>query len=56
MRFLIRGADINGNVANIVETEEILTFKDNERNINIYNFLEIRGSIPLIWIQNQIYS
>ena len=51
MRFLIRGADSNGNVANTVETEEILTFKDNEGNINIYSFLEIRGSIPLIWTQ-----
>ena len=51
MRFLIRGADSNGNVANTVETEEILTFKDNEGNINIYSFLEIRGSIPLIWKQ-----
>ena len=51
MRFLIRGADNNGNVANTVETEEIITFKDDEGNINIYSFIEIRGSIPLIWKQ-----
>ena len=51
MRFLIRGADSNGNVANSVETEEIITFKDKEGNINICSFLEIRGSIPIIWEQ-----
>ena len=51
MRFLIRGADSNGNVANSVESEEIITFKDNEGNINICSFVEIRGSIPLIWEQ-----
>ena len=51
MRFLIRGADSNGNVANSVETEEIITFKDKDGNINICSFLEIRGSIPIIWEQ-----
>ena len=51
MRFLIRGADSNGNVANSVETEEIITFKDKEGKINICSFIEIRGSIPLIWEQ-----
>ena len=51
MRFLIRGADSNGNVANSVESEEIITFKDNDGNINICSFIEVRGSIPLIWEQ-----
>ena len=51
MRFLIRGADSNGNVANSVETEEIITFKDKEGNINLCSFVEIRGSIPIIWEQ-----
>ena len=51
MRFLIRGADGNGNVANSVETEEILTFKDDEGIINICSFIELRGSIPLLWKQ-----
>ena len=51
MRFLIRGADRNGNVANSVETEEILTFKDDEGMINICSFIELRGSIPLLWKQ-----
>ena len=54
MRFLIRGSDSNGNVANFVETEEILVLKDkNEANItNVLSFLQIRGSIPLIWKQD----
>ena len=51
MRFLIRGADSNGNVANSVESEEIITFRDNEGKINICSFIEIRGSIPLMWEQ-----
>ena len=51
MRFLIRGADSKGKVANSVETEEILTYKDNEECINICSFIQIRGSIPIIWTQ-----
>ena len=51
MRFLIRGADSNGNVANSVESEEIITFRDNEGKVNICSFIEIRGSIPLMWEQ-----
>ena len=51
MRFLIRGADENGNVANTVETEELVTYKDNEGYINICSFIQIRGSIPIIWKQ-----
>ena len=50
MRFLIRGADENGNVANCCENEEILIFKEND-NINILSFVQLRGSIPLIWTQ-----
>ena len=51
MRFLIRGADKSGMVANTVETEEILIYKDDEGNINICSFIELRGSIPLLWTQ-----
>ena len=51
MSFLIREADRNGNVANSVETEEILTFKDDEGMINICSFIELRESIPLLWKQ-----
>ena len=51
MRFLIRGADKSGMVANTVETEEILIYKDDEGNKNICSFIELRGSIPLLWTQ-----
>jgi len=50
MRFLIRGADSIGNVANFVETEEIILYKENS-NQYIISYEQIRGSIPLIWTQ-----
>lgn len=50
MRFLIRGSDINGNVANFVETEELLYFNDGKET-NILSFVQIKGSVPLIWSQ-----
>ncbi|KAL9653807.1 hypothetical protein ABK040_012868 [Willaertia magna] len=45
-RYNIRGGDIEGNVANFVETEQVIEF-DN----NLISFLQVRGSIPLIWAQ-----
>ena len=51
MRFLIRGADKNGNVANCVEIEEILISKHSQKTI-INSYLQIRGSVPLIWNQD----
>jgi uncharacterized short protein YbdD (DUF466 family) len=50
MRFLIRGADNKGAVANCVEIEELLIYKNNNEYI-INSFIQIRGSIPLIWTQ-----
>lgn len=50
MRFLIRGADNNGNVANCVEVEEILIYKE-EGNIIVNSFVQMRGSIPFLWTQ-----
>jgi len=43
-RFTRRGSDLEGNVANFVETEQII-FVNNE----VYSHVQIRGSIPLIW-------
>lgn len=55
MRFLIRGADQNGNCANFAETEEVflLTTKQNNviENYKFCSFVSLRGSIPLIWTQ-----
>ena len=51
VRLLMRGADSNGNIANSSENEEIIIFKDKEKNIHIASFVQIRGSIPLMWTQ-----
>ncbi|XP_026332637.1 phosphatidylinositide phosphatase SAC1 [Hyposmocoma kahamanoa] len=45
-RFFMRGADVEGNVANFVETEQILEFGGTKTS-----FLQTRGSIPLFWTQ-----
>eukprot|EP01035_Chromulina_nebulosa_P022922 gene22922-29691_t len=44
-RFTKRGIDSNGNVANFVETEQILIFPDS----TVFSYVQIRGSIPLYW-------
>jgi hypothetical protein len=46
-RFVTRGADREGNVANGVETEQILWFPDGSSS----SYLQTRGSIPLVWRQ-----
>ena len=51
MRFHIRGADSNGNVANYVETETVLFNVDKDNKQNILSFCQVRGSIPLLWTQ-----
>lgn len=44
-RFTKRGIDEHGNVANFCETEQILLFPDGK----ITSFVQVRGSIPLLW-------
>ena len=51
VRLLMRGADSHGNVANSSENEEIIIYKDKEKNVNIVSYVQIRGSIPLMWSQ-----
>ncbi|XP_078435169.1 SAC domain-containing protein 8 isoform X2 [Wolffia australiana] len=41
-----RGADLEGNVANFVETEQVFEFEG-----FISSFMVVRGSVPLIWEQ-----
>lgn len=48
-RFLARGIDDNGNVANFVETEFIY---DNPSQHLIFAFTQIRGSVPTFWEQD----
>jgi phosphatidylinositol 4-phosphatase len=46
LRFTARGADIYGNVSNFVETEQIVSHGD-----AYASYVQIRGSIPLLWQQ-----
>ena len=49
-RFNTRGLDDQGNAVNYVETEQIVSYWDNNA-FTIFSHLQIRGSIPLIWQQ-----
>lgn len=49
-RFEVRGANLNGDVANFVETEQILSM-GKEKNAYISSFLQVRGNIPIAWEQ-----
>ncbi|CAN8061702.1 unnamed protein product [Agarophyton chilense] len=46
LRYTARGADIHGNVSNFVETEQIVSHGD-----AFCSYVQIRGSIPLLWKQ-----
>ncbi|KAL3316737.1 Phosphatidylinositide phosphatase SAC1 [Cichlidogyrus casuarinus] len=46
-RFFSRGLDSSANASNFVETEQILLTSG-----NTFSFLQLRGSIPLMWTQN----
>lgn len=50
LRYLRRGVDDDGNVANNVETEQILS--DSSWANRAYSFLQIRGSIPIFFSQS----
>lgn len=49
LRYLRRGVDDNGHVANSVETEQILSTPDFSGKT--YSFVQIRGSIPVFFSQ-----
>jgi hypothetical protein len=51
LRYLRRGIDEDGYVANAVETEQFLSTAPWEPNSKVYSFLQIRGSIPLFFTQ-----
>lgn len=46
-----RGADAQGAVANFVESEQVVVLEDKQGNITTSSFVQIRGSIPLLWSQ-----
>jgi hypothetical protein len=52
LRYLRRGVDSDGNTANSVETEQILSSKEWSPSSKIYSFVQIRGSIPLYFSQS----
>ena len=52
LRYLRRGIDDNGNCANTVETEQILSSPTWERSSKYRSFVQIRGSIPLYFSQS----
>ncbi|KAM0713909.1 hypothetical protein Q7P37_010871 [Cladosporium fusiforme] len=51
LRYLRRGVDEEGNVANFVETEQILSPKDWDPSKKSYSLVQIRGSIPVFFSQ-----
>lgn len=54
-RYKTRGIDDYGNVANFVETNQVLFYgvqgQGNQRESKISSFTQIRGSIPVYWAQ-----
>lgn len=52
LRYLRRGVDDEGNVANSVETEQILSPSTWDSKDKIFSFMQIRGSIPLFFSQS----
>ena len=55
-RFLKRGANYKGDVANEVETEQIVADSSlsNLEKANITSFVQIRGSVPGQWSQDTV--
>ncbi|KAI9486898.1 MAG: SacI homology domain-containing protein [Benjaminiella poitrasii] len=51
MRYQRRGVNEDGQVANFVETEQILIFKKDDVN-HVASFIQTRGSIPVFWSQS----
>ncbi|SCN61357.1 inositol-polyphosphate 5-phosphatase, putative [Plasmodium chabaudi adami] len=50
VRFWCRGGNEKGEVANFVETEQVVICKD-LTNTHIFSYIIIRGSIPVLWSQ-----
>ncbi|WEW54669.1 hypothetical protein PRK78_000089 [Emydomyces testavorans] len=52
LRYLRRGVDDEGNTANTVETEQILSRPSWSPTDRVYSLLQLRGSIPLYFSQS----
>ncbi|GBF66368.1 phosphatidylinositide phosphatase [Trichophyton mentagrophytes] len=55
VRYLRRGIDDDGNTANSVETEQILSSPSWNPAEKVYSLLQLRGSIPLYFSQSPYY-
>ncbi|KJP85723.1 hypothetical protein AK88_04645 [Plasmodium fragile] len=55
VRFWCRGGNEKGDVANFVETEQIVVCKNAHRT-NIFSYIIVRGSIPVLWKQQPTLS
>lgn len=55
-RFLKRGLDSKGNVANEVETEFFMIerFPSDNSIKNVFSYIFYRGSIPLFWSHEKV--
>ena len=53
VRFIMRGSDDSGNVANFVESEQIILQDDGDK---VSSHVQIRGSIPLRWSSPALLS
>lgn len=51
LRYLRRGINQDGFVANMVETEQLLSPAEGDSSAPVHSFLQIRGSIPLFFTQ-----
>lgn len=52
LRYLRRGVDDEGNTANTVETEQILSNPGWDPSRKVYSLVQLRGSIPLYFTQS----
>ncbi|KAH9835944.1 SAC1-recessive suppressor of secretory defect [Teratosphaeria destructans] len=52
LRYLRRGVDDDGNVANYVETEQILSPQSWDTSAKTFSLVQVRGSIPLFFSQS----
>jgi hypothetical protein len=50
-RYNARGLDDEGNVANFVETEQVLCYRN-----HVFSFVQVRGSVPLFWQQKGLQA
>lgn len=57
-RYIKRGIDSKGDVANFVETEQILRLSaaSGKTQGDTFSFVQVRGSIPLFWEQNEVWK